>query len=181
MAAPAAPALLAQQAAPPAPPPPPANPDALPKLDFSVGDEGADPVPNFFDARQAAALRRLCDLMVPIAALNARVPDFMDFLISRSPVDRQQVWLSGLDALNHESQTRFQKPFADTDDKQADALMAPLRAAWTYDPPSDPIGRLLRAAKLDIRLATFNSLELSIMANGSRPRGRGQQYWLPQD
>jgi len=178
-AAPAASALLAQQPA-AAPAQPATNPDDLPKLDFSVADEGGDPIQSFFNPRQAAALRRLCELMLPIAALNAKVPEFMDFMIGRAPTDRQQIWLSGLDALNYQSETRFQKSFADISDAQADALLAPIREPWTYDVPGDPVGRLLRAAKADIRLATFNSLELHISAaGGKRPRGQGQLYWLP--
>ena len=66
-AAPAGPALLAQQAAPaPATEATREVPEAAP-LDFSVADEGADPVPKFFSARQFATLKRLCDLLMPAA------------------------------------------------------------------------------------------------------------------
>src|SRR5579864_4717760 len=146
-----APALLAQQGAqqatqPPAQQPVPATGDGAAQpapLDFSVPEEGADPVPGFFSVRQFATLRRVCDIFMPAlqgapGALEARVPEFMDFLIGDSPLDRQQLWLSGLDALEHESQTRFRKTFADTDAAQADTLFAPLRQPWTYQPPADP-------------------------------------------
>jgi len=184
-AAPAAPALLAQQQAPPQPAP--AAPDAAEPapLDLSVADEGADPVPGFFSARQFATLRRLCDLLMPAAqgspgALEARVPEFMDFLIGDSPLDRQQLWLSGLDALEYQSQTRFRKAFSDTDTAQADTLFAPLHQPWTYEPPSDPVARLLAAAKEDVRTTTFNSYERNLAASGgTRRRGGGGLYWLP--
>lgn len=110
-------------------------------------------------------------------ALEARVPEFMDFLIGDSPAGRQQVWLSGLDALEHESQSRFRKAFADTDAAQADTLCAPLRQPWSYEPPDDPIARLLAAAKQDVRTATFNSVERNLTAPGGTRRSG--LYWLP--
>jgi hypothetical protein len=114
-------------------------------------------------------------------ALEARVPEFMDFLIGDSPVDRQQLWLSGLDALEYQSQTRFRKAFAETDATQADTLFAPLHQPWTYEPPDDPVARLLAAAKQEVRTATFNSYERNLAASGgTRPRGGGGRlYWLP--
>ena len=179
-AAPAAPALLAQQ---PAPAPAPEAPEAAP-LDFSIADEGADPVSKFFSARQFATLKRLCDLLMPAApgspgALEARVPEFMDFLIGDAPVQRQQLWLSGLDGLEYQSQTRFRKAFADTDATQADTLLAPLRQPWSFEPPNDPVARLLAAAKQDVRTATFNSFERNLAASGGTiRRGGGGLYWL---
>ena len=178
-AAPAAPALLAQ----PAPAPAPEAPEAAP-LDFSIADEGADPVSKFFSARQFATLKRLCDLLMPAApgspgALEARVPEFMDFLIGDAPTQRQQLWLSGLDELEYQSQSRFRKAFVDTDATQADTLLAPLRQAWSFEPPDDPVARLLAAAKQDVRTATFNSFERNMAAaGGKRPRGGGGLYWL---
>jgi len=179
-AAPAAPALLAQQ---PAPAPAPEAPEAAP-LDFSIADEGADPVSKFFSARQFATLKRLCDLLIPAApgspgALEARVPEFMDFLIGDAPVQRQQLWLSGLDGLEYQSQIRFRKAFADTDAGQADTLLAPLHQPWSFEPPNDPVARVLAAAKQDVRTATYNSFERNMAASGGkRPRGGGGLYWL---
>jgi len=182
-AAPAAPALLGQQAAPPASQS--AVPAEPPPLDFAVPDEGADPVLRYFSTRQFATLRRVCDLLVPSApgsagAIEARVPEFMDFLIGDSPRDRQQLWLSGLDALEYESQSRFGKAFADADASQADILFAPLRQPWTDESPADPVARLLVAAKQDIRTATANSFERTAGPPGTpRRRGGGGLYWLP--
>lgn len=186
-AAPAAPALLAQQPvatpAPAAPEGASAVPESAP-LDFSIPEEGADPISKFFSARQFATLKRMCDLLMPAApgspgALEARVPEFMDFLIGDAPVQRQQLWLSGLDALEYQSQTRFRKAFADTDTAQADTLFAPLRQPWAYELPDDPVARLLAAAKQDVRTATFNSFERNLAASGGvRRRGGGGLYWL---
>jgi gluconate 2-dehydrogenase subunit 3-like protein len=191
-AAPAAPALLAQQGAQQAPSPAaPAATDGVPAesapLEFSIPDEGADPVPRFFSERQFATLRRVCDLLMPAGqgspgALETRVPEFMDFLIGDSPAERQQVWLRGLDALEKQSQARFRKTFVDIDAAQADMLFAPLRQPWTYEPPTDPIARLLVAAKQEVRTATSNSVERALATSGgSRRRGGGGLYWLPVD
>jgi hypothetical protein len=184
-AAPAAPALLGQQPA--QQPAPQAAPAAAPEstpLDFATPDEGADPILKFFNARQFAALKRLSDVLMPAGpgvpgAVDARVPEFLDFLISEAPVPRQQLWLNGLDALERQAQARFGKTFADADAAQADALFAPLRQPWSYELPDDPIARLLAAAKQDVRTATFNSFERNLAASGGvRRRGGGGLYWL---
>jgi Gluconate 2-dehydrogenase subunit 3 len=189
-AAPAAPVLLAQQQPAQQPAPAPAAAEAAPPvaesapLEFAIPEEGADPVSKFFSARQFATLKRMCDVLMPSGsgvpgAVEARVPEFMDFLIGDAPVDRQQLWLSGLDGLEYQSQSRFRKAFADTDAAQADTLFAPLRQPWTDELPDDPVARLLAVAKLDIRMATFNSFERNLAASGGkRRRGGGGLYWL---
>ena len=108
------------------------------------------------------------------------MPEFMDFLIGDAPVDRQQLWRNGLDALEKQSQAMFRKAFADTAAAEADTLFAPLHQPWTFEPPADPVARLLAAAKQDVRAATLHSFERSPAASGgSRSRGGGQLYWLP--
>ena len=109
-------------------------------------------------------------------ALDARAPEFLDFLLGVSPHERQQLYMVGLDTLEYQSQVRFNRPFADAPDRQADALLAGLRAPWTQEPP-DRLTEFLRAAKHDVRTATMNSREYSAVAE--RPNmGR---YWLPVD
>jgi hypothetical protein len=126
----------------------------------------------------------MCEVIMPglpggPGALEGHVPEFMDFLIGDSPAERQRLWLNGLDALENQSQTRFRKAFADPDAAQADALFAPLRQPWSYDPPADPVARLLVAAKIEVRTATFNSFERNLAASGGvRRRGGGGLYWL---
>ena len=105
------------------------------------------------------------------------MPEFLDFLIGESPLDRKQLWSRGLDALESVSQTRFSKTFADTDAVQADALLAPLHQPWSSEPSADPIAQLLAVAKLEVRTATFNSVERN--AGGARRQGGGGLYWLP--
>lgn len=184
-AAPAATALLGQQQ-PAAPPARPASDE--PKLETATADQVADAVPHFFHSQQFAALRKLSDLLMPPingapGALDAKAPEFLDFLIGESPADRQQLYKAGLDALNAQAATRFQKPFAELDASQADALLAPLHQPWTYVPPVDPLAHFLVVAKTDVRTATVNSREYNTAgaSGGGRRMGGTGLYWYPID
>jgi hypothetical protein len=165
----AAPALVAQQQQEP----------PLPELKFAVADAAAETVRRFFDARQFATLRRLSQMLEPAVghgpgAVECGTPEFLDFLLSASPRQRQQLYLSGLDALEYESRARFGRSFADTSDAEAAELLAPLRRPWTYVGP-DALIAFLREAKEDVRNATRNS---ETWAKAGLPGGGGQ-YWLP--
>ncbi len=180
---------LAAQQPPPAPPAPArgggrgaAAAEDLPKIDIAFPDDAAQGVLHFFTAPQLTALRRLGDILMPAGAsspgaLAAGAPEFLDFLIGDSGAERQQVYRAGLDGLNAQARRQFNKTFAETDDSQADALLAPLRQPWTYADPADPVARFLRAAKADLRTATVNSRAAS---NGRRFAGSGL-YWYPLD
>jgi hypothetical protein len=199
----AVPALIAQQ-----PPPPgvPANPAPgipqnaaqsvepparaaveLPKIEIAIPDVAADPMPHFFTPQQFSAFRKLCGILMPSTksapgALDAKAPEFLDFLLSESSEDRQQAYRAGLDALNSQANKQFKKPFADLDDSQADTLLSPLRQPWTYEAPADPLARFLHAAKQDVRTATVNSREYSAAgAATSRRAFGGGLYWYPLD
>ncbi|HYP14470.1 MAG TPA: gluconate 2-dehydrogenase subunit 3 family protein [Bryobacteraceae bacterium] len=206
-AAPAGSALLAQQPAPapgvqaqpapgvplnPAQPvqPPPRPAGELPKIEITLPDAAADPAPRFFAAAQFAALQKLSGMLMPSGgstpgALEAKAPEFLDFLIGRSPVERQQLYKAGLDALNAQANRRFKKAFPDLEPAQADEVLAPLRAPWTPEPPTDPLARFLQAAKRDVRTATVNSREYSTASvGGAGRRGGGGGtglYWYPLD
>ena len=184
-AAPMAPAVLGQQPA-TAPASAPSKPvEETPKIESTVADAAAEMVPRFFSARQFAALRRLSDLLMPAikgapGALDARAPEFLDFLIGSSGADRQQLYRAGLDALNAQAEKRFKQPFADIDAGDAVALLGPLRQPWTFEPPSDPLARFLQAAKQDVRNATMNSSEWASLNSGGGRRAAGVgQYWYP--
>jgi hypothetical protein len=146
-------------------------------------------MPHFFTPAEFSALRRVSELLMPPAngaagALDAKTPEFLDFLISESPAERQTLYRSGLDALNQQAQQKFQKPFADLDATQADALLSPLKQSWAFDEPSDPVAAFLRAAKQDVRIATTNSREYSSAApagGGRRGFGGAGLYWYPLD
>jgi hypothetical protein len=183
IAAPAVPALVAQQ--PVFDPRPPVT--EAPKLETALADDAAEMTPRFFTAQQFAVLRRLSEILMPAmngapGALDARAPEFLDFLIGQSPQDRQQVYRAGLDALNTQAKRRFDKLFADLDATQAASLLSPLREPWTYEPPTDPLARFLRAAKQDVRTATMNSREYTAnaaAAGGRRGMGGVGLYWSP--
>ncbi len=182
LAIPAAPAVLAQ------PPGAAQRPQAeAPKFDLATPDAVADAAPRFFSAPQFAALRKLSELLMPAlnnlpGALEAKAPEFLDFLISASPADRKQLYKNGLDTLNAQAQKKFGKAFADVNETQAAELLAPLRAAWTYEAPADPFARFLREAKQDVRNATMNSREYATAGSGGGRRGGGMgQYWYPID
>jgi Gluconate 2-dehydrogenase subunit 3 len=186
-ATPAAPALLAQ--APPAPSIAKTIPNSVNDvaLLYATTDAAAEPVLHFFTVQQFATLRKLSDLLSPPVngvpgALEAKAPEFLDFLLSQSSADRQQLYRSGLDGLNAQAKRRFNKLFPDVEASQADILLSPLREPWTYDAPSDPVAAMLRAAKDDVRRATLNSREWNLAAAAGRTRGGGGGlYWLPID
>jgi hypothetical protein len=187
-AAPAATALLGQQQPAAAPPAGRQPASEEPKLETSTPEQVGDGVPHFFSAPQFAALRKLSGILMPPingmpGALEAKAAEFLDFLIGESPADRQQVYRAGLDALNAQSASHYQKPFAELDAGQADEVLAPLRQPWTYLPPSDPLAHFLVVAKADVRTATVNSREFNTAgaSGGGRRMGGTGLYWYPID
>jgi hypothetical protein len=173
--------LIAQQTAPAPPQTAPGVQSDFPKLDFAVADAAAETVHHFFTASQFAALQKLGSILTP-GAIEASAPEFLDFLLSQSSPDRQQLYRAGLDGLNTQARRRFTSPFADLDADQAGELLAPLRERWTYRPPADPVARFLLAVKLDLRTATINSPEWNTAArSGARRAGPSGLYWYPID
>lgn len=184
------PAITALPAAPqpqtPAPQKTAAGADGTLKLELTNADAAADPTQKFFSQDQFHALQRLCDLILPASdprpgAKQAGVPEFLDFLIGRSPHERQALYRHGLDRLNAESQRRFRVPFADASSAQADALLSPLRAPWTYQGPSDEFALFLTTAKEDLLRATVNSREWAAAATGRRGGSGIGSYWYSLD
>ena len=178
----ATPAAVALQAQPPAAKPPAED---SPKVETSVPDANAEPVAKFFNKEQFAALSRLADLFEPATvqlpgAKEAKAAEFLDFLLSQSPVPRQTLYRAGLDRLNAESARRLGKPFATVDAQQGDAVLQPLRRPWTYEDPADPLEHFLREAKADIMEATRNSYEY-VAAAGKVRRGASGigEFWYP--
>jgi hypothetical protein len=167
---------------------------------------------HFFNQQQFATLSQLCALMMPSlngfpSAVEAGVPEFLDFLVSATPADRQQsyvatlagsaparqvvtgsidrrqMYVAGLERLENEAQRRFSKSFAALNPDQAEALLAPALAPWMADhPPRDSFQRFVNVAHQDIRSATTNSVAWSAaaVAAGERVPGTGS-YWSPID
>jgi hypothetical protein len=162
-------------------------PSTEPKIEVAGPDSASEPMPHFFTPAQFAALQKLSDILMPAGkgtpgALDAKAPEFLDFLIGHSPAERKHIYQAGLDALNARSNQRFNKPFTELETADAHVILSPLRDPWTYDPPMDPLARFLRDAKQDIRTATVNSREYSAHAPTSGRRfGGNALYWYPLD
>jgi hypothetical protein len=178
----------------------------------TVADLVATGDPHFFNPQQFATLRHLCALMMPPlngfpSAVEAGVPEFLDFLVAATPtgqqqsyvatlassaparqvvtgsIDRQQMYVSGLERLENEAQRRFSKAFAALNADQANELIAPALAPWMADhPPRDPFQRFINVAHQDIRAATMNSAawNAAAVAAGERATDIGS-YWSPID
>lgn len=155
----------------------PAQPDPV---TYTSPDAAATTVARFFTPAQFAALERLAALFEPgrddaASAADAGAAPFLDFHVSRSPVDRQTLYRAGLDGLNARAKKACGKLFGETDDSQADAVvMEFLSRPWSYA-PADPIEAFLRTALRDVRRATQNSpafaasLSAPPMSNWLRP------------
>lgn len=196
-----APTQVAPSAPPPTPPgaaPPPApgpvpwmrglleaKPLSLPAL---VPDHVAQTTNYFFSERQMSTLRQLCEILLPPlggypGALDTGAPEFLDFLISVSPPDRQRVYVEGLDWLDAEAHAKFGVGFDAANEKQADALIRPWLRTWMTDhPPQEQHAHFINVAHSDIRTATVNSeaWHQAETAEGKEPGGVGL-YWYPVD
>jgi len=171
----------------------PWGPHDVPKLDLTGVDLTGQPAPHYFTPAQFATLQKLGSLLVPPlknnpGALEAQAPEFLDFLISASPDDRQNLYQFGLDSLDSQSRDQFQKPFCDLDAQQADRILRPLLVVrpWAEDFPSDPLQKFIAQVHEDLRAATMNSREWAAASEKSGRRftrgfrGSGY-YWFPID
>jgi hypothetical protein len=186
--------VAAEQAPPTAAPPaqrPTRSSQSAAKLNLVEPDSAADTVTGFFNEAQFAALNKLAGVLVPPVknspgASDARAPEFLDFLVSRSPAPDQKLYRSGLDGLNTASRKHFHKPFAELDLKQADSIIRPLLVAraWDRETPQDPMQHFMTRVHEDLRTATMNSAEWAASGSGGG-RGRFNQgrrfYWKPID
>lgn len=142
-------------------------------------DVSALPAQRFFTPLQYGALVKLGDLLVPPfgdrpGSTGAGAPLFLDFLLSKSPADRQKLYRDGLDTLNRG------KPFAKTSNEEAGRLLSPLKESWTYQGPRDSFAKFLVAAKDDLLRATFNSREFVAAASQTQRGYNGLgYYWFP--
>jgi Gluconate 2-dehydrogenase subunit 3 len=193
----APPPTAPQQQPPPQPNTParqvPRQPQNVPHLEVTAADLVGEPAPQYFTALQFSTLRKLAGILVPPlknnpGAIEAGAPEFLDFLISESPADRQLLYLSGLDQLEERSKDKFQKSFCDLDAQQADAILRPLLVArpWPQDLPSDPVQSFMAQVHEDLRTATMNSREWTLASEKSGHHfSRGFRtsgyYWAPID
>jgi hypothetical protein len=142
----------------------------------------------FFTRQQLATLRQLCEVLMPPlksapGAIDAGAPEFLDFLISVSPADQQQLYVDGLERMDAEARRQFGLPFAGVNLQQADALIRPWLRTWMTDhPPNDPHERFINLAHSDIRTATINSKPWSdALPADDDARMEEGLYWYPVD
>lgn len=159
-----------------------------PVIPSSIPDVVATTEQHFFSARHLATLRKLGDILLPPlngypGSTQAGAPEFIDFLVSVSPAERQHMYRSGLEQLNAEAQKQFSIPFADVNAEQADALLRPWLRTWmVFHPPTEPLAHFISLAHEDIRTATMNSQAWSIAATSAGERAPGiGLYWSPVD
>jgi hypothetical protein len=182
--------LLAQQnnAAPALPAPVPwtlgLNP-RTPLPQTMVADTAGEMVPTFFSAAQIATLRRLSDVMVPRTqrhpgALDAKTPEFLDFLIGHSPAVRGELYTAGLNWLDREAKLKCKKPFAEVETAEVDAILKPWLRTWMTDhPPTQTHADFVNIAHADIRTATTNSQVWFDSLDEERQESAAQLYWSP--
>jgi hypothetical protein len=199
LVAPAVPAAVAaQQTKPQQQPPPqpntparqlPRQPPDAPKLATIQADLACESDQRFFTTDQFAVLQKLGSILLPPlkgrpGALDAKAPEFLDFLIGVSPADRQKLYRAGLDGLNAEAKKQFHKPFSELDAGQAGSILRPLLVTrpWHQELPNDQMKNFLAQVHEDLRTATMNSREWADAAPGSaragRVFGRGMGYYV---
>jgi Gluconate 2-dehydrogenase subunit 3 len=155
-------------------------------LESVVPDAVASAETKFFSETQRSTLRQLCEILLPPlkgypGALDAGAPEFLDFLLSVSPQDRQELYKMGLDRLDREARAKFGVHFDETSAAQADALLRPWMRPWLTDhPPTEPYEAFINLAHADIRTATMNSQAWN---DAAMAKGEGRQsvglYWFP--
>ena len=161
----------------------PAPVEEFPKLAMTQAEAVLDATAHFFTGPELETLHRLCEILVPATngkpgGLEAGAPEFLDFLISESPHDRQSLYRRGLTDLDAAAHQHHRKPFKDVSAAQAASLLAPLQTEWTFHGPADELGRFLHAAKEDVLRATLNSREWA--SAGTQRRSTGlNTYWFP--
>jgi len=159
-----------------------------PAIPSTIPDAVATTEQHYFNAERMETLRKLGDILLPPingypGSAQASAPEFIDFLISVSPTDRQKMYLDGLDRLNSEAHKQFRIPFSQVNAHQADALIRPWLRTWMVDhPPTEPFAHFINVVHEDIRTATMNSQLWSIAATSAGERAPGiGLYWSPID
>jgi hypothetical protein len=171
----------------------PQQPQGVPKLAVVQADVISETEQRYFTPDQFAALEKLGDVFMPPlkghpGAREAQAPEFLDFLLSVSPADRQHLYRNGLDGLNSQAKKQFHKTFPELDAKELDAILRPLLVVrpWPQYLPADPMRNFIAQVHEDMRTATMNSREWADASTAVRQRGRGYgrsvgYYWKPID
>jgi hypothetical protein len=163
---------------------PPAT-EELPPLRLTNPNQVADGVLKFFTPAEFASFRMLGNQIMPAAeaepsALDAKAPEFLDFLLSESPTEIQTLYRNGVRELEKRSVQRHKQSFAKLQPAGIADVLSPLNASWTYEGPTQPFDQFLQASKIAFYQATVNSREWA-EAQSSRRRGAAgmNTYYLP--
>ncbi len=156
-----------------------------PNIPVSMPDKVATTDAHYFSPARYATLEKLCTILMPAGngypgALDADVPQFLDFYVGGSPADAKAMYNNGLDRLNADAMKQFHVPFAKVDAKQADAVIRPHLRTWINDhPPREPHLRFVNLVHRAIRTATINSPAWAAAAEaaGERTPGVGLYWW----
>ena len=148
-------------------------------------DAAGETIPTFFSATQLQTLSRLADVLLPRTedhpgALDAKTPQFLDFLIGHSPAVRGTLYTNGLNWLDRQAKLRHKKPFAQIETAQVDALIKSWLRTWMTDhPPTQTHADFINIAHADIRTATMNSQAWFDMLDPRHQEAATQLYWSP--
>ena len=104
--------------------------DDLPAFELTSPDAVAKSAPRFFGAPQFASFARLGDVLMPAVenepgALDARAPEFLDFLLSESPAELQVLYRNGVHELDARSTRALKRPFVKLTAAEAAPILAP--------------------------------------------------------
>lgn len=156
------------------------QPQGIKKLAVTQVDLTAEGDQRFFSDEQYAALCKLAEILAPPlnkspGAIDAHAPEFLDFLISVSPSDRQKLYTDGLDAMNSAARIQFHKPFSELQAEEADSIIRPLLAVrfWPEDLPKDQVKKLhgssaRRPAHRDRKLARMGGCSSRFRPSATR-------------
>jgi len=110
----------------------------------------APPSPKALSTSQFATLEQFVEAIIPAddrspGAMEARVADYIDLLLSESDDDLTLQWIGGLAALDAEATARFRAPFARLSAAQVDELLADISAKELA--PETPLERFFVMTK----------------------------------
>lgn len=105
-------------------------------------DANEQKAPVFFNAQEWRTIRVLVDDIIPKdeksgSATDAKVPEFMDFILNDGGPNPRTAMRNGLAWLDHESRKRFAKGYADLPPEQRHQILDDI--AW---PPPHPRSKL---------------------------------------
>jgi hypothetical protein len=159
--------------------------EELPPLRLTNANQVADGILKFFTPAEFVSFKKLGNVIMPPAegepgAVDAKAPEFLDFLLSESPSEVQVLYRNGVRDLDKRSLHRHKQSFANLPDAGIADLLSPLDAPWTYEGPTEPFAQFLQASKIAFYQATINSREWAD-AQSSRRRGAAglNTYYLP--